>query len=89
MRMFIRRYNRYIRKIGIKHSNKNLMKFIKFIPQKKWDDKKKEERLVTCFECGKPEHIKIDCPSLVKRKGKQPLYNMKIKNAKDSIAYIA
>lgn len=68
--MFVRNYNRYTRKNNLKHSNKNLIKFEKYNPPKKRDEKKKEEWQVTCYNCVKLRNIKIDCQSLVKHNEK-------------------
>lgn len=51
--------------------------------------KKKEEKQVTCYECGKSKHYKIDSPSMVKCKGKQMFYKTKGKNPNGHKAYIA
>lgn len=66
-----------MRKNGLNHYVNNLMKLRKSNLPKKWKDKKKEQRQVTCYECGKSRHYKIDCLSLVKRKDKQPFYKTK------------
>lgn len=42
-----------ILKNGIEHLDKNLVKLKKPIPPRKWEDKKKKESQVTCYECGK------------------------------------
>lgn len=43
---------------------------------------------MTCYECGKSGHYKIDYPSLNKNKNKQEFYQTKVKNAKVRRAYI-
>lgn len=68
MGLFVRRYNRYIRRNGLRHNDKNLMKFRK--DSRRTSDNKKEEKVITCYECGKPGHIKSECPSLSKGKSK-------------------
>lgn len=73
IRLFVRRYNQYMRKNGLNHYDNNLMKL------RKSNLPKKEQRQVTCYECGKSRYYKIDCLSLVKRKDKQPFYKTKRK----------
>lgn len=96
MRLFVMRYNKYTRRNGLKHSYKNLMKFRKSNHSKKWDDKKKEEKQVTCFKCGKIDlqkcgktgHYKNDCASLAKYKGKKTLPQVQ-KPIQGQHAYVA
>lgn len=47
-----------------------MVKFIRTNPQSKYDDNKKEEKQLTCFECGKFGHYKNDGLSLSKHKSK-------------------
>lgn len=56
MGLFVRRYSKHIRKNNLKHLDQNMIKLRKSNPPNKWDDKKKEEKNVTCFECGKLRH---------------------------------
>lgn len=44
IRLFVRRYNKYMSENGLKHYNRNLMNFRKSNPPKKWYGKNKEEK---------------------------------------------
>ncbi|PNX80237.1 phytoalexin-deficient 4-2 protein [Trifolium pratense] len=68
MGLFVKRYNSYMKKKGLKHNEDNLKKFRKSF--KKGNNTKKEEKEITCYECGKTGHIKSECPTLSKAKGK-------------------
>lgn len=76
-----------IKRTSIKNLSKKLVKFIKYNPSKKWEDKNKKQRQVTCYECGKPTRYKTDCPSLNKRKSKWSFYKTNGLKAKGCIAY--
>lgn len=56
---------------------------------KKMKDKKKDDKQVTCYECGKYVHHKINYPNLIKHKNKEEFYKMKENYANDRKAYIA
>ena len=70
MGLFVRKYNRYIQKNGVKHSDNNLMKFRRKSSPIKEENNKKDKGNVIFYECGKPGHYKPNCPSLAKNKGK-------------------
>ena len=72
MVLFVRRYNRFIRKNGIKHSDKNLIKFRKQSKEPRQEENKKYRGKGPCFNCGKTGHYKPDCPMMKKDKGKAP-----------------
>lgn len=88
MSLFVRHYNKHIKRKSLKHYDKSLMKFRKSNPSKKLEYNKSEQRQVTCYECRKPEHYKTDCPSLMKRKCKKLMYNLKRNNIKGRKSYI-
>lgn len=46
MRLFVRSYNKYIKINGLKHSNKNLVKFKKSNAARKWGDKKEGRKAI-------------------------------------------
>lgn len=64
MELFVKRYNQYMKKHKLKHSNKNLINFKKSHLHKK-EHKRKEED-ATCFECRKSGHHITTCTSLNK-----------------------
>jgi len=68
MRLFVRRYNRYIERNDLKHNDKNLVNFRKTLLKGK--ESEKEEKIVSCFGCGKVGHYKNEYPELTKGKGK-------------------
>lgn len=64
MSKFVKRYNNYIKRKGLKHNDKNLNKFKQ--------SSKKDTNLITNYEYGKTGHMKSDCPTLLKKKSKAP-----------------
>ncbi|CAI8610653.1 unnamed protein product [Vicia faba] len=70
MILFVRKYNRYVRKNGVKHYDNNLMKFRRQSSSIKEENNKKDKENFIFYECGKPGHYKLDCPFLSKKKGK-------------------
>lgn len=67
MGLFVRRFNRYIQKNGLRINDKNLS--ISRKAQLK-GEVVKEEKVLSCYGCGKVDHLKSECPELVKVKSK-------------------
>lgn len=88
MGLFVKRYNRYMRKNNLKHSDKNLINFKKSHPYKKENERKEEN--VTCFECGKLVHYRTTCLRLNKhnKKNDKESFKTKGKHVKGRKAYI-
>lgn len=70
MVLFVKQYHNYIKRNRVKHSDKNLIKFRRRVDSLIHDENKKGKSKSSCFNCGKPEHYKSDCPQLNKDKGK-------------------
>jgi len=68
MSMFVRRYNRYIKMNGLKYNDKNLVKFRKASMKGRESDD--DEKVVSCYGCGKVGHDKNECPELAKETGR-------------------
>jgi len=51
MSLFVRRYNRYIKRNGLKHNDKNLVKFRK--ASRKGKESDSDEKVVSCYGCRK------------------------------------
>src|SRR3954466_6051918 len=85
MGLFVRRYNKYLKKNGAKHSNKGLINYRKQSTKFKQDDNNKGKIKELCFNCGKAGHYKPDCPYLEKEKEK----NQSKSHRKYKRAYIA
>lgn len=88
MSLFIRQYNRYLKKNKLKHSDKGLVNFKNNHPLKKEHKKKDDD--ITCYECGKSGYYRTTCPSLTKHhkhKDKE-FYRTKGKISKGRRAYI-
>lgn len=64
MSLFIRCYNRYLKRNKFKHTDKGLVNFTNTHPHKK--DHKKGDDYITCYECGKLGQYRTTCPSLTK-----------------------
>ena len=56
MSMFVRRYNGYIKRNGVKHNDKNLVNFRK--ASMKGSESDNDEKVVSCYGCGKVGHYK-------------------------------
>jgi len=68
MSMFVRRYNRYIKRIGLKHNDKNLVNFKR--ASRKGNESESDEKVVSCYGCGKIGHYKNECPEWAKERGR-------------------
>jgi len=68
MSMFVRRYNRYIKRNGLKHNDKNLVNFRR--ASRKGKESESDEKEVSCYGCGKVGHCKNEYPELAKEKGR-------------------
>ncbi|KAK2374793.1 gag-protease polyprotein [Trifolium repens] len=88
MRLFVRRYNRYVRKNGIRHSDDNLKKFRKDSGYRRKNEDVRYSKKGACYECGQVGHFKPDCPKL-KRKEKESPSLKKGSKDKGKKAYVA
>ncbi|KAK2416799.1 gag-protease polyprotein [Trifolium repens] len=86
MKLFVRRYNKYVRKKGIRHSDDNLKKFRKYSGYRRKNDDARYSKKGLCYECGQVGHYKPDCPNL-KRKEKESSSNKR--RSKGKKAYVA
>ncbi|KAK2396415.1 gag-protease polyprotein [Trifolium repens] len=84
--LFVRRYNRYVRKNGIRHSDANLKKFRKDSGYHRKNEDARYSKKGICYECGQVGHYKPDCPNL-KRKEKESSSNKR--RSKGKKAYVA
>jgi len=64
MVLFVKRFNRYIKKHGLRRSDKASRK------SQTRGENNKEENGPSCFGCGKVGHLRSECPELIKSKGK-------------------
>jgi len=69
MSLFVRRYNCYIKRNGLKHNDKNLVNFRKAYRKGKESDN--DEKVVRFYGCGKVGHYKNECPELAKERGRK------------------
>ena len=65
MALFVKHFNRYIKKHGLRRSDKTPRR-----SQTKGENSKEENGL-SWFGCGKVGHLKSECPELIKSKGKR------------------
>ena len=79
MEMFLRRFYKYAKVHGIKFSKENGPKSRKQSRDDIENEKSKPSR--KCYECGKSDHLKPECPFYNKRKGKSSEKNHKGKRA--------
>ncbi|KAK2363148.1 cysteine-rich RECEPTOR kinase [Trifolium repens] len=86
MGLFVRRYNRYVRKNGIRHSDDNLKKFRKDSGYRRKNEDARYSKKGICYECGQVGHYKPDCPKL-KKKEKESSSNKR--RSKEKKAYVA
>jgi len=68
MSLFVRRYNRYIKRNGLKHNDKNLVNFRK--ASRKGTKSDNDEKVVSCYACGKIGHYKNKSLELAKQRGR-------------------
>ncbi|KAI5441766.1 hypothetical protein KIW84_010999 [Lathyrus oleraceus] len=89
MGLFVIRYNRYLKRNKLKHTDKGLVNFRTTYPPKK--DHKKEDDEITCYECCKLGHYITACPNVTKHhKSKyKGSYKTKGKSSKGRRAYNA
>ena len=83
--LFVRRYNRYVRKNGIRHSDDNLNKFLKDSGYRRKNEDARYSKKGICYECGQSGHYKPDCPKL-KRKEKESSSNKRRSKGKKAYA---
>ena len=83
MSLFVRHYNRFIKRNRLKHNDKNLVNFRKVSQIARELDK--DEKVVSCYGCKKVGHYKNECSELAKEKWKSG-FN---RNLRGRRAYIA
>ncbi|KAK2421404.1 gag-protease polyprotein [Trifolium repens] len=88
MGLFVRRYNRYVRKNGIRHSDENLIKFRKDSGYRRRNEDAKYSKKGACYECGQISHFKPDCPKLKRKEKGSPSFKKGSKD-KGKKAYVA
>lgn len=70
VRMFIKRYQRYIWKNKVNHSKGNLAKFGKESKSSKDGENRKFKFRSSCYNCGEIGHYRPKCPMIKKYKEK-------------------
>ncbi|KAK2435416.1 gag-protease polyprotein [Trifolium repens] len=88
MGLFVRCYNRYVRKNGIRHSDDNLKKFRKDSGYRWKNEDDRHSKKEACYECGKVGHFKPDCPKLKRKEKESPSFKKGSKD-KGKKAYVA
>ena len=68
MSLFVRRYNCYIKRNGLKHNDKIIVNFRNASIKGKESDS--DEKIVSYYGCGKVGHYKNECPELAKERGR-------------------
>lgn len=86
MRLFIRKYNRYLRKNEIQHSDNNLIDYRCQAKPNKQYESKRSNSIGSCYNYGKLDHYKSDCPLLKKNNANDKFQK---KPTKARRAYIA
>ena len=66
MSMFVRRYNRYIKRNGLKHNDKNLVNLRKASMKGRESDN--DEKVVSGYGCGKVGYYKNECSEFAKER---------------------
>ncbi|KAK2444047.1 gag-protease polyprotein [Trifolium repens] len=88
MGLFVRRYNRYVRKNGIRHSDENLKKYRKDSGYRRRNEDARYSKKGACYECGQIGHFKPDCPKLKRKEKGSPSFKKGSKD-KGKKAYVA
>ncbi|XP_050915618.1 uncharacterized protein LOC127130693 [Lathyrus oleraceus] len=70
MRLFVKRYHKYIKRNIVKHSDKNLINYIRHSNTSREDENKKQKSKGSCYNCGRAGYYKPDFSLLKKYKGK-------------------
>ncbi|KAK2364611.1 cysteine-rich RECEPTOR kinase [Trifolium repens] len=87
MGLFVRRYNRYVRKNGIRHSDDNLKKFRKDSGYRRKNEDARYSKKGICYECGQSGHYKSDCPKLKKNEKESSSNKRRSKGKKAYVAW--
>ncbi|XP_050889423.1 uncharacterized protein LOC127094660 [Lathyrus oleraceus] len=81
---FVKRYQSYIRKNGVKHSDKNLTKFGRVAKASREDENKKGKLRSLCYNYGEFGHYRLEFPKIKKKKKEKGHHN---KSSKSRRAY--
>jgi len=68
MVLFVKRFNCFIKKHSLRRRDKNSLSSKR--SQTKVENSQDKNGLI-CFGCGKVEHLRSECPDLIKSKGKE------------------